>query len=562
MYRLLGVSKEYLLFASVIAALGLILVPIALSQATNVGLTATPDVQTTATEATDIEVSAEIEIPDLPEMPDFSCPAFAKFKKLPEDTRLGPIIRYLSTNHPDLHEFVTSCQWDDDEFRARVKEALEKNDSWRTSCGHFSEYRTQCESAKARIDCGRLDEAIDKCHNAFDRCRQLADKYEERYRETREEVEDRLNQIEERWEKSLAEIRPAETETETGARETSGNSSPLTARATFVMPHVLERAEAKIAEHVLPRIEGLKNTCYVEEVACDRIRQMKDRCEHFVEECAPRCDFAGDLVSRCDELVSDVDKLVDKLLHLGKKSCRFKEYHVDVEEAENESISNAEVLPVLIVTVPNVTAEQESQQAALVESQEKILDGDNYDVYRARVRANGIEDLRKLEHIESVKVDHVTRAVEKRGFSRPGERGQIFHEEHLAILEAIKAELDDTSDIIVTDKQEKLLKSLERMGEVESSEARKGFMYKLLRLLGAKAKDELAEADKIEESASDLEDVSQSLESLADSQESVETKGLLIEQANKIKSQLQDLRGLAEEKRDKARGLFSFLFGG
>jgi hypothetical protein len=303
--------------------------------------------------------------------------------------------------------------------------------------------------------------------------------------------------------------------------------------------------------------------CYEEEYVCEQLRENYERCLEFQEKCAQRCERIDKLATECKAALADKEALVANIVEFIWEHCQLiGHFHVlpaEVEEVENETIPPAEIQPVIIVTKP-LTPEQESKIKALVEKLEQIYKDDTW-VYRAFVRANKIEDLRELDFVLTVKIDHIMRAAERGAFKKLPELPDFAPQvdKVLPVLESVKEKVEVELQPVITEVETEILNHTQEITAKNKEEKARGIGYVILKFLGLQANSERKDAAFLEEKAKGISKVVNDLKEIAKTEERPEIKALILEQVEKLQENIDTISARAEAKRKGAFGIWSLL---
>ncbi|MBI5355070.1 MAG: hypothetical protein HZB68_01300 [Candidatus Aenigmarchaeota archaeon] len=292
--------------------------------------------------------------------------------------------------------------------------------------------------------------------------------------------------------------------------------------------------------------------CYAEEQQCQRLREMREKCTTFVDKCASNCGRLEDMSSKCMTLIGNKEELASKLVAMASRMCKLKDYKFEVND---DKITDSETLPTIVVTDPALSSDQEKKLSGFAVKYELIHASKEYSIYRALIKASSLENVRSLDFVNSVKVDHITRTLEKTA-KKDAPQG-----EQIAAIEGVKSFVDETTASVLAEKQDNILDASAKAFELEKKEKEKGIGFALLKFLGFKAKEEEKEASELNDYQKSIDDAASSLEKIANGEDNIEAKAVLLEQASKLKEKAKSLKELSEKKKNSARGLLSFLFG-
>jgi hypothetical protein len=483
---------------------------------------------------------------DLPIFPEVVCPAFMSIK-LPYKAYLGEVhsyvMRYIHEKNLTLQEV---CK-DKAIIESLVREAVEKVNLTR-ACEALERVGENCNKMKP-LACEKIKEATNLCIDGLSRCKLVEKKAEitkELWKKRIEEKEREIKALEEGI-KELLEEKAEEKLKELLPKISSPISSPI-----------IEKEEPKLSkiEEVIPK-------CDVEEHVCERLKENYEKCLEFKEKCAPRCEVIESLAIECKTALADKETLVTKIVDFIWNHCQlienFTALPAEVEKVENETISKAEIQPVIIVTKP-LTPEQEEKIRALVEKLEQIYKDDNW-VYRAFIRANKIEDLRELDFVLTVKIDHILRAAQKGAFKKLPELPDFAPQvdKVLPVIESIKAKIGAELQPLVTNIEIEILNHTREIAIKNKEEKARGIGYAILKFLGLQANRERKDAAFLEEKAKNLSKVADNLKEIAKTEERVEIKALILEQVAKLQESIKAIAEKAEAKRKGALGIWSLL---
>ena len=151
------------------------------------------------------------------------------------------------------------------------------------------------------------------------------------------------------------------------------------------------------------------------------------------------------------------------------------------------------------------------------------------------------------DDIRSVIVEHGTKMCKfyenKDGFVSK----MVEARKHLKDKSQLQLAFDDETNDVIETKEE--LKNIDE----------KDFGYKLKKFLGFAAEQERQDAGKLKQSSEKLKKTAEFLRDLADSSDNETGREALLEQADSLEKEAENLESMAEEKLKKAKGIWSIL---
>lgn len=168
-------------------------------------------------------------------------------------------------------------------------------------------------------------------------------------------------------------------------------------------------------------------------------------------------------------------------------------------------------------------------------------------VQQALERCKGVTE----DQIRAVMIEHGRRLCKFQEF-----RGK---DEVVGKLLEVRGEFGEETEVqlAVDEEAEDLVEVKEEVEEIEN----KGVGYRFRRFVGLAAEQERQDATKLDESAAKLRESSQLLRDLAETSESTSAASVLLEQAINLENEAESLEALADEKVDRANGIWSIFTG-
>jgi hypothetical protein len=513
------------------------------------------------------------------------CPPFM-ILRLPYKAYMARAMGYVMRQLKEQNLTLPQVCADRPTLESFVRTAIEEvNLTW--ICKGLEEAAERCREAKP-ITCERIELALERCVDGFRMCKRMEKRViearRELWRERLEALKERLRAereamraIEEMLEQSSIEIEIkikdgyAEVEIEDDVEleftvpttELRELISEIVRRAG--LPRSVVEAEITIKYEkppVMPMIEGVVPKCHMEELFCEHLKEELDRCKDFKASCAPQCDVISNLATECVSALADMETLISRIVDFLWKRCELLDYlPPDLEEVEQEVIPPAEIQPVIIATDPNLTPAQEASMEALVEELKSVAKDDVW-IYRAFVRADRIEDLRELEFVRFVKLDHFTRAVQKKTFKELPDLPDFAPPtaKVLPYLESVKERVEEELQPIITESQAEVLTYAREVTEHHKEERARGIGYAILKLLGLQARREQEDAAFLEEKARAVSEAARKLGEVAEVEKDVAIRALILEQVAELHESVEAMTARAIAKRKRAWGIWSWLF--
>jgi hypothetical protein len=167
--------------------------------------------------------------------------------------------------------------------------------------------------------------------------------------------------------------------------------------------------------------------------------------------------------------------------------------------------------------------------------------------------ANALGDLRALEWVLEVKVDHVRRVIEVAPIEI---RAEIKPEHYLPKFEALK-ELEKIPDEVephISEVETEIIRVSEEIKERE-----RGFGHMIKWFLGLAADVEKQDAKFLREKVQELLDVATKLRVLSETVTNIDAKAVLLEQAELLEAQAEQLQEKSAQKERNAGGLLALI---
>lgn len=288
-------------------------------------------------------------------------------------------------------------------------------------------------------------------------------------------------------------------------------------------------------------------------------RLALEKCNRYIETCVERCGRVDTIVDECERIAADRDTIIANLTTHMRNFCTRRDITDQIRDYIDETVSSAEIVPVIAVTWLNTT----ESDFTFVESAELIAELDQTKIFRVQILANRMSDLRDEPFVLRAQLDNVVRAVTRAAISYAHTSAIAPNvTKHIASIEAIKESIDPTLKPEVESNEDEIETISDEVTEQENGENGRGPFYSLLRLFGLAAGTETADANFYEQKAQELNNTIASLRNIASTTSDDVAAATLLDTANEIQQKIQEMNQRAQQKRSNAQGIFSFLFGG
>ncbi len=286
-------------------------------------------------------------------------------------------------------------------------------------------------------------------------------------------------------------------------------------------------------------------------------------CEHLTKQKGFVCDQLPKFCVKVKEKAvnCDPDKFKPELIaekvseRVVQDLCNLKAYKPKIRDAK----SVGDNLPVVIASSSKLKSDQLSKIRALTTKfDDAPLKVATTYIYRATAKAANLANLRRLDFVDDVTVDHM-------GLAGPDEGAPVRgneKERYLQRLEALK-ELDkipDSLDAHVTENERDIIQATDDIEEVQNKS--KDIGYALQQFFGMVAEQEKKDAALLKERAQKLRDIGSSLNLVLDASSNLDAKAALQTQIQELNVQADLLDKQADDKDRFAGGFLAMLFGG
>ncbi|MBI4016023.1 MAG: hypothetical protein HY362_04890 [Candidatus Aenigmarchaeota archaeon] len=267
-----------------------------------------------------------------------------------------------------------------------------------------------------------------------------------------------------------------------------------------------------------------------------------------------QCKAVKERAANCDpdkfkpELVAE--KVADRVT---SDLCKFKDYKIV------KDVSQISVLPVVLSSDKKLTSDQITKVRGLtIKFDDAPLNLAGVYIYRGTAAPNRLGDLRRLEFLSDVDVDHVELS------SAPAEKGSELKNfvgklETMKELEKIPTSLQPR----VSESQNDILEVSAGVEQVKNKSADVG--YALQQFFGMVAEQERKDSIFLREKAEKLREIATNLQLIADSVGNVDARASLSEQISFLKEQADQYDKDANAKEAWSGGILSYfsqLFSG
>ncbi len=275
---------------------------------------------------------------------------------------------------------------------------------------------------------------------------------------------------------------------------------------------------------------------------------FREKARFVCNELPRQCKFVRERAANCNpdkfkpELIAEkvADRVADEL-------CKFKDFKT------KKDVSQATTLPVVLSSEKKLTSEQISKVRVLTTKfDDAPLNLAGVYIYRGAVAANRLGDLRRLEFLTDVDVDHVGLS------SAPAERGDEL-KGFVGKLEAMK-ELEKIPTALqprVSESQSEILEVSEDVEEIQNKS--KDFGYVIQQFFGMVAEQEKKDSALLRERADKLREIATNLQLISDSVGNVDARASLSEQITFLKEEADRYDKDAQAKESWSGGILSFF---
>jgi len=301
------------------------------------------------------------------------------------------------------------------------------------------------------------------------------------------------------------------------------------------------------------------------------IRHLERFCEEKgsgKEECLKHaergCSVIEKTIEKCNQ-IADEGKFEEMIKRKVHEMCRFSDYKIRVQVKSLDDFDPSEILPVIVSTSDDITPEQEEilRRFGRVHGFNSIS---GIRVYSMSVSAAKVHEIRALQFVDEVKLDHLARALEAQQ-KKIGERPQMEQKiiKTISVLDAAESEVSDQYRDMVSAGKIGLVDVSDGIEELDESEKDKGAVYHLTKFIGLQAEREIEDAEKLAKQVEKLKATITLLSAIAEDIEDPIVKANLLNMIKDLETQVDEMTASIEAKKSGAGGLpgaIGSLFGG
>lgn len=296
--------------------------------------------------------------------------------------------------------------------------------------------------------------------------------------------------------------------------------------------------------------------------------EMEDRIEMCHEQSKLACDDLDEEYESCIALApKKQEKLREAVQNIAREMCQFSKYKPKLVQERVEDLSPSATIPVAIAVKEKFSESQLSQLKKVIVSLGEPNQIGNLVIYKAKIRAENFNDLKKLSFVLDAQLDSITRSVEVGAQTDKEAKKSEFALDvpaTIAALEAVKQSVSEDFQPLVSAQEGKIADSADSVTKIEEDISSRGLAYKLKWFLGMAADSEVKDSEKLSGEAKNLATSEESLRKIAEQISDLSTKAALLEQAKEIGKRRETMEKMSSDKKNNAAGLLGFLkvFGG